>query len=722
MPALRHLLPLLLCAALLPPAAASAADHPPLGAYAQLTGSAGCLGLPGNGAGCAAAPGLGDSSRLAVTADGRHVYAMTQPADGGPTLVGLATDPVTGALRAAEPVVCLTGWPQDGCMRSEELWRPTIFAIAPDGRHLYLTVDDAFEGPTRITTWTRDPGSGALARVPGADGCVTSGPGDARCRHVAGLATGGVYSSGLSALAFSPDGTSLYALGSSTDRDAGRLVTLARDPAGGRLTQPSATGCLAEGAPLPAGCLAARALIGAAEVVVSSDGRNVYVSGGTQTAGTVAVFARGAQGGLSQPAGTAGCVRGGAAPGDCATGRAMNGAPYTGFPAPLAISPDGATVYKGASGGGGGIAVFARDRAAGTLAQLPGRDGCVVEGPATADCGGARGVSRVWGLEAAPEGDTLLAFDYGGQGGGGHVAVLGRGATGALTQLPAPYGCIGNIPEPACLETPLLRSTAGGAIAPDGGAVYVGGWDSDFSRGDPIVVLSREAAPICDADSVRAVGGVATELTLACREPNGQPLTRAIVEWPAHGTLRAADGDGRFLYTPDAGYAGADAIAFRASDGAHQSAVAQIAVEVRRPEREPDQRRAPEPEPGDRRTGEHPERPQLALRSRGLLAVDSRGRLRLVLGCTGAPSRGCSATVTVRSAAKVRTAPRGRARLLVLAPARRISVRDGARVTVTVTLTRQARALLRAKRKLRVTVTAGTEKATFTVTARRRRR
>jgi Bacterial Ig domain len=714
MPVIRRLLLALLAASLLAPSAATAADHPPLGAYTQLPGLDGCLGLEGVTTGCATAPGVGDSWSIEPSGDGRHVYVLTSGKSGG-TLVGLTVDPATGALRAASPAICLSAWPNAGCAEVPELWRISAIALSPDGRHLYVASALGFDGPSLVTTWARDPAGGGLDRVPGADGCVTSGPATDGCRHVAGI-------DGVGDLAVSADGTSVYAVATAYDRDAGWLATLARDPAGGRLTQPSATGCLAEGAPLPAGCQAARGLAGAGEVVVSSDSRNVYVGGGTQSAGTIAVFARGAQGGLSQPAGTAGCIRGGAAPGDCAAGRGMNGALYTGFPAPLAISSDGATLYKGASGAGGGIAVFGRERATGALTQLPGGDGCVAPAgtPATT-CGEATGVRAVWGLEVAPGGDAVLAFDYGGQGGGGHVAVLDRGATGAVTQRAAPYGCLGNVAEPQCLETTDLRSTAGGAFAPDGATVYVSGWDSDFAT-TPIVVLTREAAPVCEDGAASAVAGSAAELTLVCREPNGQPLTRAISVWPAHGSLRAVGDDGRFAYTPDAGFAGGDALVFRASDGAHWSAPARLALTVTAPPPGPDDRRQ---QPDDRevpRDGEPPAAPRLSLTSRGTLVADGRGRVRIALACAGDAARSCTASVTLQTARKVRSAPRARARVLALAAPRRVTARGGRRLTVVMTLSRQARTLLRRSRTLRAVVAAGGAQATVTLKAPARRR
>jgi 6-phosphogluconolactonase (cycloisomerase 2 family) len=716
---------LLLAATVAPSAASVAADHPPLGAFTQLSGQGGCIGLTGNAHGCAEAPGLSDTAQVEASADGRHLYAFASGQGTGTAIVALALDPVTGAPRATEPAFCVSATQQPVCARDAELWRLSTFAIAPDGRHVYVASEPGADDPARVTTWARDPASGALTRVPGADGCVTAGPTDDGCRHVAGLTDGdAAFPSLPQALVFSRDGANLYAVVSTPVHAGGQLAVLTRDPASGRLTQPSSVPCLAEATPLPAGCQAARALNWASAGVVSPDGRNVYVAGGPAgaNAGTVAVFTRGAQGGLSQPSGTTGCVRGSG--GDCAPARRMHGALYDGFPAPLAISPDGATVYKGASGAGGGIAVLARDGASGALTQLPGRDGCVAAGAATADCRGATGVGQVWGLEVAPGGDVVAAFDYGGQGGGGHVALLDRAATGALAQRPAPYGCLGDRPDPTCVETPLLRSTSSGAFAPDGGTLYAGGWDSDFANANPIVVLTREAPPVCDDGEAAAVAGQPVELALVCREPNGQPLTRTVVEWPAHGTLRALDDAGRFAYTPDAAWRGDDALRFRASDGAHDSAPARIALTVTAPPADGRPGEVQQPDP-DRRVDDRPIpgiQPWLRPLSKGTLRADRRGRLTVVVRCVRSPFPDCTGTVSLRSARRLRLRPRGKAQVVTLARGRRVRVARERDAKVALTLTRQARALLRDGRGLRAVLTAHKESRTVTVKAAAPRR
>ena len=140
----------------------------------------------------------------------------------------------------------------------------------------------------------------------------------------------------------------------------GALDTFVRDPSTGALTQlAGAAGCTdktgTDETNAPGSCATGIALHDADEVVVSADGKSVYVAGqGSGSTlgsdGALTAFARNPDTGVvTQLAGTAGCVSAdggdgaGGALGQCAIGRGML------EPSGLAVSPDGNNVYVATS-------------------------------------------------------------------------------------------------------------------------------------------------------------------------------------------------------------------------------------------------------------------------------------------------------------------------------------------------------------------------------------
>ena len=106
-----------------------------------------------------------DVRSLAMTADGRNLYAADFPGTVSVRIWQFTVDPATGAATPKSPAV--VGWPVAG--------GPTVgagrMAIAPSGSHLYLATDTAGAG---IGRWAIDPGTGALTGgavdAPAADG------------------------------------------------------------------------------------------------------------------------------------------------------------------------------------------------------------------------------------------------------------------------------------------------------------------------------------------------------------------------------------------------------------------------------------------------------------------------------------------------------------------------------------------------------------------------
>src|SRR5262249_32149647 len=64
-------------------------------------------------------------------------------------------------------------------------------------------------------------------------------------------------------------------------------------------------------------------------------------------------------------------------------------------------------------------------------------------------------------------------------------------------------------------------------------------------------------------------------------DPDGDPITFAIVRAPDHGTVQATRFSGEFTYTPDRDYNGTDQFWFKVNDGTYDSNVAIVYVTVR---------------------------------------------------------------------------------------------------------------------------------------------
>ena len=358
------------------------------GALTQLDGAAACFSEDGSD-GCTVVPALHFVHRVAVSGDGRNVYAV------GQRVVVFARDPATGAL---------TPLPGDaGCVQSVALnqgsdcakarllggFRQDV-AISPDDRNVYVS-DDVNGG---VAVFARDATSGALAQLPDAQGCLSRDPmlpGAAGCAPARGFGTGP--STGPVAVTVSPDGRSVYTaawiFGESDNRSA--VAILVRDPDTGALTQgPRAAACLSEPEVGEAGRARARAIEGPSGVTVSPDNRNLYVStttlisGEADLGGTVGVFARNPTTGQpTQLRGRAGCVRLQSNEDPCRSAHLADAAA-------LAISPDGRNAYIADGVESGRLGAFARDRSRGALTPLPGRTAATSDAAST-----LRGCTRI---------------------------------------------------------------------------------------------------------------------------------------------------------------------------------------------------------------------------------------------------------------------------------------------------------------------------------------
>jgi DNA-binding beta-propeller fold protein YncE len=341
-------------------------------------------------------------------------------------------------------------------------------AISPDGRNVYV----ASSKSDSIAVFARDRKTGALTQPKGKVGCAA-----AKAAEGCALAIGLI---GPNSVAVSPDGRNVYA----TSRGGSSITTFLRNRATGALRElpPSASGCIS-GIAFPE-CTPGRGLTDPDVVVISPDGKNVYV--GAFAGNGVASFSRAGQAGaLTQLEGTAGCINLGGTEG-CGPGvqiGAIEG---------MAISANGSAVYTAAAASSA-VGVFARDRSTGALSQGTGAAGCITN-TAVTGCALGYEFKGVNALAVAPKGGDVYATSLtsnslttfrpipGGIGlsqppgpereiekekGPGKETVPSPEGT------PSPNGCTVFLRSPGCAFGVAMQAPEGLALSPDGSNVYV---------------------------------------------------------------------------------------------------------------------------------------------------------------------------------------------------------------------------------------------------------
>jgi hypothetical protein len=281
-----------------------------------VAGGADACVAQGSAMGCGAAHGLTHPMRLALARTSpalppTQLYAATD--DG---VAWFNIDPVDLHLTYAG---CRKPGATDTCGDTSFV-NNTSIAVSPDASSVYVGSSNG------AVTGYRRAADGSLTQI----SCVTSS-----ASPPSGCVTGNGLSR-VSAVAVSPDGNSVYAIGTFSHA----VATFAR-AADGTISE---TGCIATTA--VGGCTADAQLSSVNGVAVSPDGRNVYV-GDTQN--EIVTFARAADGTLT----AAGCVR--------PDGAACVGAGFANFAGSVSVTPDGKWVDV-ASQDFDGVAAFARTR------------------------------------------------------------------------------------------------------------------------------------------------------------------------------------------------------------------------------------------------------------------------------------------------------------------------------------------------------------------------
>lgn len=351
------------------------------GVLVQARKTAGCIAAKGAG-GCAVAIGLDEPNSVAISPNGRNVYATSRA---GNSITAFARNPKTGALRQLPPPLagCISGAPLPGCAAGVGLLAPDVVVVSPDGNNVYV---GSFFGNS-VAAFTRNPANGALAQLSGTAACIAEETGGC----AAGIALKSV-----EGLAISADGATVYAATALSNA----AVTLQRNPTTGALSQAAdGSGCIVDSA--LTGCTLGRELGGANAVAVSPDDDDVYVT--SLFANSVTSFSRtGSSGLLTQKEGTAGCLIYLRSAG-CSFGRALIA------PEGLAVSPDGRNVYAAAFKTGA-IAVLDRARS-GAVAQKPGAAGCLAT--RLPGCTAGRALKGAGSIALSPDGRYLYSTSFG---------------------------------------------------------------------------------------------------------------------------------------------------------------------------------------------------------------------------------------------------------------------------------------------------------------------
>jgi subtilisin-like proprotein convertase family protein len=94
--------------------------------------------------------------------------------------------------------------------------------------------------------------------------------------------------------------------------------------------------------------------------------------------------------------------------------------------------------------------------------------------------------------------------------------------------------------------------------------------------------------PVAAPDEAGTSRGVPVKINVLGNDhdPDGDPLSVTALTQPANGMV-TLNGDGTVTYTPKAGFVGGDSFTYRATDGAAQSNVATVSVEVMAPPNSP---------------------------------------------------------------------------------------------------------------------------------------
>ena len=138
------------------------------GALTQHVAQNGCVSDAGLASGCIEGVALDGASGVAVSPDGRHVYAASQVSD---AVVIFDRHPITGALtQKAGTAGCVSETGSGGeCADGAGLDEAGSVIVSPDGASVYVST----ESSDGVALFARDLETGELTQFPGIAGCIT---------------------------------------------------------------------------------------------------------------------------------------------------------------------------------------------------------------------------------------------------------------------------------------------------------------------------------------------------------------------------------------------------------------------------------------------------------------------------------------------------------------------------------------------------------------------
>ncbi|HTB69574.1 MAG TPA: hypothetical protein VK707_01155 [Solirubrobacteraceae bacterium] len=236
-----------------------------------------CIAVNGLDGACAVSTATQSLGDLALSPDGKQLYAAA-PASGA---IDVFTPNATGAL--SETGCVKVNAPPGLCQAGAHMREPTELAVSPDGRNVYAADEIDQYGTGMLDVLSRDPGTGALSSSGCVEFAPKpekpepeegeeeseSAKGQTASRASAADTASGCSSApglnGVSVVAVSGDGSAVYAIGS------GSAAIFSRDAASGQLTETSCAVANDER------CTSLPELSGVTGAAVSPDGHQVYV-------------------------------------------------------------------------------------------------------------------------------------------------------------------------------------------------------------------------------------------------------------------------------------------------------------------------------------------------------------------------------------------------------------------------------------------------------------